>query len=399
MQRWRESDWPVAPRQVTAADAVLAPRFANDALSQVDVNLSAIAANARWIKARVGRDVRLMAVVKADGYGHGALQVAQAALAHGADALAVANLAEATALRQGGVNAPILLLSYVPPAAIPRAIALGLSVTIFDCALAGDYQAAAESVGGRLPVHVKVDSGMGRLGISLADTAQLCQQLDAMSQLDLAGMYTHFSSADADLEYTRLQLRRFEQVLAAVSATGIRLKFVHAANSAALLTCPGSHFNMARPGLLLYGLNPLPARGAVDGLRPALSWRTLIAQVKTLPPGSPVGYGKSYYTRAVEKIAVLPVGYADGLRRSPRTWREVLVRGRRAPLVGRVSMEKATIDVSHIPGVKIGDEVILLGAQGDDEISADEVASWLGSINYEVVTSLAPRTPRTYQPS
>ncbi len=363
--------------------------------SRVIIDCDALAANVRWIKTSIGADVALMAVVKANAYGHGAVAVADIALRNGADMLAVANISEAIELREAGIDAPILILSFLPPAVAPVAAELGLTVTIYDFAQARDYQSALENGWSKISAHIKVDSGMGRLGAPIADADALCNFVRELPNLELDGIYTHFSAADDDRQHTSEQLARFQHVLDRARRRGRRFKHVHAANSAALLTCRDSLFNVARPGLLLYGLNPLGRGRAPDGLRPALSWKTSIAQVKTLPAGSPVGYGNSYRTRGRETIAVLPVGYADGLRRSPRTWREVLVRGARAPLVGRVSMEKVTINVSHIPNVWIGDEVVLLGKQGGDEISADQIAEWIGSINYEVVTSLAPRAPRT----
>ena len=198
------------------------------------------------------------------------------------------------------------------------------------------------------------------------------------------------------LAYMREQLKTFERAQSQLRSAGIRFKYMHAANSAALLNGCDSTFNVIRPGVLLYGLEPMPQSGFAQQIRPVMAWTTQIAQLKTLPPDSPVGYGNAYRTRGCETIAVAPVGYADGLRRTPFTWREVLIHGRRAPLVGRVSMEKITINVSHIPTAAVGDEVVLMGRQGDDCISADEIATWIRSNNYEVVTSIAPRVPRTY---
>ncbi len=363
--------------------------------SRVTVDGGALAANVRWIKRLIGADVKLMAVVKANAYGHGAVVVARIAIQNGAEMLAVANLNEAIELRDAGIGAPILVLSYVAAESIPCAIEGNLSLTVYDLSQACQFQLAAGSERGRLTVHVKVDSGMGRLGVLIDDARALCAQVRELPAIRLEGIFTHFSAADSDSKHTEVQLSRFKSVLEQTQRADFRFKYVHAANSAALLTCPGSRFNLVRPGLIIYGLSPLGDVKAPDELQPALSWTTNVAQVKSLPAGSPVGYGNSYRTQGNETIAVLPVGYADGLRRSPRTWREVLVRGVRAPLVGRVSMEKATINVSHIPGVQIGDEVALLGKQGGDEISADEIADWIGSINYEVVTSIAPRVPRT----
>lgn len=371
----------------------ICPRFP----SSVTIDSDALASNVRWIRNLIGADVALMAVVKANAYGHGAVAVANIALQVGADMFAVANINEAIELRDAGIDAPILILSYVPAAAAAVAAELELTVTIYDFDQARDFQSALDNGWRRLSAHIKVDSGMGRLGVQIADADALILCVRELPNLELDGIYTHFSAADVDLPHTSTQLARFRHVLDRAQRSGIRFNHVHAANSAALLTCRDSCFNVVRPGLLLYGLNPLGQGRAPSGVRPALAWKTTIAQVKTLPAGTPVGYGNSYLTRGAETIAVLPVGYADGLRRSPRTWREVLVHGKRAPLVGRVSMEKVTIDVSHIPDARIGDEVVLLGKQVSDEISADEIAEWIGSINYEVVTSLAPRVPRALE--
>ena len=364
--------------------------------SRVEINLDAVASNARLIRARVGGGVSIMAVVKANAYGHGAPAVARAALQNGCDRLAVANMAEALELRECGIAAPILILSYFPAEAIPIAIDLNFSLSVFDEVFAERCISAARSAGAELKIQLKIDTGMGRLGILPQSAAAVCGSLWDAAGIKLEGIYTHFATADDDPQYMREQLKTFNLILSRIREAGIQVEQIHAANSAAVLNCPGSHVNVVRPGLMLYGLEPMPDSGIGDIVRPAMSWKTQVAQVKTLPPGSRVGYGDAYRTRGEETIAVLPVGYADGLRRTPSTWREVLIHGRRAPLAGRVSMEKITVNVSRIPGVKAGDEVVLLGKQGDDCISADEVAGWIRSNNYEVVASVAPRVPRTY---
>ncbi len=366
-------------------------------LSCVEIDLGAVASNIRWLKTRVGSDVTIMAVVKADAYGHGAAAIARTALQNGAALLAVANMAEALALRDAGIAAPILLLSRLPLAAIPTAIAHDLRVSAFDEVFARHCIAAANSPGPKLKVHVKVDTGMGRLGLLPPVAFQICRQLWAASGIELEAVYTHFATADDDPHYMSEQLKTFNGLLSQLRALGLQAEFIHAANSAAVLNNPASYFNAVRPGVLLYGLEPMPESGFAEYLKPAMSWKTRLAQVKTFPPGARIGYGDAYRTRGMERIAVAPVGYADGLRRAPCTWREVLIHGRRAPLVGRVSMEKITINVSHIPGAQAGDEVVLLGAQGEDRISAEEIAGWIGSNNYELVTSIAPRLPRTYR--
>lgn len=362
--------------------------------SCVDIDLKALASNVRLIKAHVGADTGIMAVVKANAYGHGAVTVARIALRNGASCLAVANLAEAVQLRRADIAAPILVLSYVPVDSVHFAVAHDITLSLFDIGQMARFQNIARATGGILKTHIKVDSGMGRLGILPREVKEMMTTLRSCDAIQVEGIYTHFSVADEDPFYTAQQRATFENVIATMREAGCAFRYVHAANSAATANLAADGFNLVRPGLLLYGLKPCESATSLDGLQPAMSWKTVIAQVKTLPPGSPVGYGNSYLTRGEEKIAVLPVGYADGLRRAPRSWREALVHGRRAPLVGRVSMEKITINVSHIPDVIAGDEVVLLGKQGDDEISADEVAAWIDSINYEVLSTILPRVPR-----
>jgi alanine racemase len=257
------------------------------------------------------------------------------------------------------------------------------------------FSRAAVNLRRRARAHVKVDTGMGRLGLLPDRVLPFVREVGRLPGLALEGIFTHFSVADAeDLDYTRWQLARFQGVLERLAEAGVAWRYVHAANSAALLRLPAARFDMVRLGIAMYGLPPAPQVPLPAGFRPAMSWRTTVAQVKTLPPGSYVSYGNTYRTAGAETIAVIPVGYADGFRRAPTRWREVLVRGRRAPIVGRVCMDQTMIRVDHVPGVRVGDEVVLIGAQGDDAITADEVADWLGTINYEVVSEILARVPR-----
>jgi alanine racemase len=236
---------------------------------------------------------------------------------------------------------------------------------------------------------------MGRLGLLPDKLVPFVQEIRDLPGLDLEGIFTHFSIADdEDLEYTRWQLDRFLKVLGRLAGIGIGFRLVHCANSAALLRLPEARFNMVRLGLAMYGLQPSAHVHLPTGFRPALAWKTTIAQVKVLPPGSYVSYGNTYQTQGEETIAVIPVGYADGFRRAPTRWQSVLVRGQRAPIVGRVCMDQTMVNVSHIPNVRVGDEVVLIGKQGDDAIAAEEVADWLGTINYEVVSEILARVPR-----
>ncbi len=362
--------------------------------SWVEVDADALAANVRAIKAAVGDDVNLMAVVKADGYGHGAVLVAQTALHNGAEYLGVASLGEALQLRNAGINAPILILSYLPVETVPQAIHHNLTATVFDMDMALRYHRAAFGAAHPLKVHVKLDTGMGRLGFFAEDAPDIFRELRRLTNLDVEGVYTHFSVADDDPTYTSQQVDLFRESVRPLQAAGLNLRYVHAANSPGVLRGEETFFNLVRPGLLLYGLRPSDNMPLLHGIRPAISWKTTVLQVRDFPPMYPVGYGNTYHTRGEERIAILPVGYADGFRRSPQTWEYVLIRGQRAPLVGRVSMEKCAVNVTHIPDVSAGDEVVLLGRQGEEIITAEMVAEWLGTINYEVVTTILPRVPR-----
>ncbi len=361
----------------------------------LEIDLNAIAHNIRRAQEIVGPGVGILAVLKADGYGHGAVIVGRTALNNGARILGVACLAEAVALRRAGLDAPILILGYTPAWHAREALLHRVTATVFDLDSARAFSRAAVELHQTARLHVKVDTGMGRLGLLPDEVLPFMRALRDLPGVEVEGIFTHFSVADAaDKGYTYRQLAVFRAVLDALEAEGLRPPLVHAANSAALLTVPESRFNLVRLGIALYGLAPSAETPLPPGFRPALSWKTQIAQVKTLPPGSYVSYGNTYRTQGEERIAVIPVGYADGFRRAPAHWGEVLVRGRRAKIVGRVCMDQTMINVTHIPGVRQGDEVVLIGAQGDDRITVEEVAERLGTINYEVVSEILARVPR-----
>ncbi len=362
--------------------------------SWVEIDLDALANNVRGLKTLIGSDVSLFAVVKANAYGHGAIPVARTALLNGADYLAVASINEAMELRGAGIEAPILVLSYTPVQAIRQAVRQNITVTLYDLDLARAYDRAAREAGGTLKVHIKVDTGMGRLGVLSAEAVPFFRHLMNLNHLELEGIFTHFSSADEDPAYTMEQVRVFKQVLTPVRAAGFNFKYIHAANSAGTLLSPDTHFNAVRVGLAMYGLSPSEKVRVPEDFSPVLLWKTVVAQVKTLPPGHPVGYGNTYHSPDSEKIAVIPVGYADGLRRAPQYWGHVLIKGQIAPIIGRVSMEKTTVNVTHIPDVTIGDEVVLIGTQGDNRIHVDDIAQRIGTISYEVLCSVIPRAPR-----
>jgi Alr-MurF fusion protein len=364
----------------------------------LEIDLSAIGRNTQLFKQLVGPDVRLLVSLKADAYGHGALRVARTVVHNGADWLGVATVSEAEPLRRAGIDAPILVFGYIAPWQAREAVRMNLRATLYALDQARTLSQAATDLGSHLHVHIKVDTGMARLGLRAEDIdgiVRLCEEVRTLPGLIFEGVFTHFATADsADQTYALRQYERFEQVLAVLDAHGLRPPIVHAANSAAALTLPQARYNMVRPGIAIYGLSPSDEVRLPDGFRPALAFKTQVAQVKDIPAGEGISYGATYITTAPTRIAVLPVGYADGFRRAPANWGEVLIRGQRAPLVGRVCMDQCMIDVTHIPGVRQGDEVALIGRQGEDELTADEVAHKLGTIAYEVTSELLARVPR-----
>lgn len=360
----------------------------------LEVDLEAIAHNVRRVVEIVGPKVTVLAVLKADGYGHGAVRIARTALNNGADYIGVASINEGAMLRKAGISAPILVLGYTPAWQARDLVVSGLSATVFDLDVARALNRAARELNSRVRVHVKVDTGMGRLGLLPEDLMPFVLKLQTWPNLEMEGIFTHFSVADSDQDYTLWQIDRFCKVLTELSEVSVEFPLVHAANSASILSLPESHFSMVRLGIAMYGLHPSSQVPCPPDFRPALSFKTQVAQVKTLSPGSYVSYGNTYQTSGEQRIAVIPVGYADGFRRAPRHWGEVLVRGQRAPIVGRVCMDQTMIDVTAIPEARQGDEVVLIGEQGGEKITAEDVAERLGTINYEVVSEILARVPR-----
>lgn len=367
----------------------------------LEIDLTAIANNTRRMKEIVGPRTRLLVSLKADAYGHGALRVARVALRNGAEWLGVATVSEARPLREAGVMAAVLVFGYTPPWQAREAVRLDLRATVFDLGSARALGQAAREQGREARVHVKVDTGMARLGLRAEDPAAIVaffQELMRTPGLVVEGVYTHFATADGldafSRDYALRQLARFRETLTALDVAGLRPSIVHAANSAATLTLPEARFDMVRPGIAIYGLPPSEEVGLPEGFAPALAFKTLVAQVKEVPAGEGISYGAMYVTDAPLRVATLPVGYADGFRRGPSNWGEALVRGRRAPLLGRVCMDQCMVDVTHIPGVEQGDEVTLIGRQGEDELTAQAVAARLGTSAYEVVSALLARVPR-----
>lgn len=372
--------------------------FRADRPTWIELDLGAVGGNVRLLRERLTPGTRLMAVLKADAYGHGAVKVARTVLSHGAEWIGVAALREAVALRDALVAAPILVLGYTPPWQARQAVAREVDTAVFSLEVGRALSEAAQAVGKPARVQVKVDTGMGRLGVFPEQVPAFLQELARLPGVSVEGIFTHFSVADEPgqeaREHTLEQLARFTRLIAELEALGLRPPLAHAANTAALIRYPEAHLDMVRAGLGIYGLQPSPHVPLPAGSRPALAFKTQVAQVKTFPPGAPIGYGRAYLTQGETTVAVLPVGYADGFRRAPRTWPHVLIRGQRAAVIGRVSMDQCTVDVSHLQGVRPGEEAVLIGRQGDEELTAEAVAEALGTINYEVISAILPRVPR-----
>ncbi len=359
----------------------------------LEINLNAIRNNVERLLELSGTQV--MAVVKADGYGHGALAVARAATEAGASWCGVARLDEALNLRREGINKRILVLGFTPPDRIPDAIANNVALTVYDPQVAGQYASQAVTHGEAVRIHVKVDTGMGRLGMRPQDALDFMRRVHAGDGLEIEGIFTHFARADEpQLDSTDQQLHIFRDLLDTLDAAGMRPKIVHAANSSGTIHFPDARFDLVRTGIAMLGLDPSPEAPLPQGFRAALSWKAHLSSVKTLPARHGISYGHAYYTQSEECIGVVPVGYADGFRRVPGNF--VLIGGYRVPVVGNVSMDQTMVRLDYVPEARIGSEVVLIGVQGDKQISAHELARRWGTISYEVICGLADRLPRLY---
>ena len=362
-----------------------------------EIDLAASYHNIRRICDIVGPKVKVLSMVKAEAYGHGLKAISQTAEKAGASMLGFASLSEALTLEPGDVSLPKLVVGWTPGFLAESAIRNAVVCMVCDLETATEFARTAQALGQVAHVHVKVDTGMGRLGFLPDEAVEAIAQIAAMNGLVLDGVFTHFAKADeADPTYTYQQFEKFKRILSDVEARGIHIPIKHCANSPTILRFPEMHLDMVRPGVIQHGLDPSDDVLCPSDFKPVLTLKTLIASVKVMPPGSRISYGGTYITPGYERIAVIPIGYADGFRRKPHNWGEVLVRGQRAPIVGRVCMDQCMLNVSHIPDVKLGDEVVLIGAQGEDRIRAEDVAIKLGTNNYETTSMVMARVPRIY---
>jgi alanine racemase len=365
----------------------------------MEVNLDNLAYNIRQIKNNIKAPASIMGIVKADGYGHGAVEISRVLLEEGVQRLGVAVLDEGIALRQEGIDVPILVLGYTPPQLFDKVLEHRITPTLYNYQDALRLSELASKNGSSVKVHLKLDTGMGRIGmIPGQDSLDMVSNIYALPGIKIEGIFTHFSVADEkDKTYTREQFKKFTGFVNALKERGIDIPLRHAGNSAASIDLPETHLDMVRPGVILYGLYPSDEveKGKLS-LKPLASLKTVISHVKTVPPGTSVGYGRKYISAGERVIATLPIGYADGYTRLLSGKASVLVHGTRAPLAGNICMDQCMIDVTGIDGVKVGDEVVLMGSQGEETITAEELASLLGTINYEIVCLIGKRVPRVY---
>ena len=368
-----------------------------------EVDLDALRGNLACIRHRVGPQVKIMTVVKADAYGHGLKQIAALLMQSGTDVFGVANLTEARAVHSVGRGWPVLMLGACLPDEVELVVAEGVTPTISSLAEAKWFSRAATRLNRPTGVHIKVDTGMGRLGIAPEEARELVVRVNRLPGLKLEGICTHYSSVEDDAQLSRAQRKRFEKVLSELATEGIRVPLIHANNSGALLHEPRTQFDMVRPGLLVYGVVP-SGRRRVDEtlarrLRPALSFKCRVSLVKEICRGTSLSYGRTFVARGTMRVATLTAGYGDGYPRTASIRSEVLIDGRRCPVLGRVTMDQMMVDVSRVRNVRAGDEAVLIGRHGREEITAGEVATWCGTVPWEVLTAISYRVPRIYRGS
>ena len=383
----------------------------NSNLIWSEIDLNAISHNVRELRRITSSGSRFMAVVKADGYGHGAVEVALAALKNGADCLGVARIDEGLHLRRAGITAPILIMGYTPPKHSEAIVAHHLTQTVYTFEAAEALSEASARLQMKATVHIKVDTGMGRLGLlpdsprismlgkHLPGNAQrVIESISRLPHVEIEGIFTHFATADSqDKTFTLQQLERFLEFLDKLKVHGLEFPLRHAANSAALIDLPETHLDMVRPGISLYGFYPsAEVNRERISLAPAMMFKTRVIHVKMVPAGFHISYGLTYQTENPTVIATVSAGYADGLNRLLSSRGQMLVRGIRVGIVGRICMDLTLLDVGHIPDVCIGDEVVIFGCQGQECIPVEEVAEVQDTIHYEIVTSLASRVRRIF---
>ncbi len=365
--------------------------------THIEVNLSKIGNNLSQIRKLISPDVKIMALVKANAYGHGIVEVAQYLQSCNIDMFGVAFVHEAVILRDAGITKPILVLYGATVDEFPLFTKHDLEITVSsreNAVVLNDY---LNSIGASINVHLKTDTGMGRIGVQYDTAASVAEQITYLPHLNLTGIYSHFATSEGDdPEFVELQLERFQAVLTDLGKRGIEIEHVHIANSGAIINTPESHFTMVRPGITLYGYPPTENISNTISLQPALSLRSRIGYVKEVGQGVSISYGRTYTTTRATRIGTIPIGYGDGYSRLLSNKANVLIHGKRYPVAGIVCMDQIMVDLGSESTISIGDEVTLIGKNGDNAISAWELAHLTGTIPYEILCALSSRIPRTY---
>jgi alanine racemase len=372
----------------------LSPVVHPSAPAWIEVDLAAIRYNLQQVRQFLGQGVQVLAVVKANAYGHGLVPVARALVEAGADLLAVASVTEGVLLRQQEITAKIFVLGQLLPEEAPLVVRHGLTQAIGDETVARALSRAAIEQEKAVSVHLKVDTGMGRYGVWFEEAVPLCRRLVQFPAIQLEGIFTHLASAGQNTGDTEEQLDRFRQVVGRLTKAKLPSGIKHVANSVGLIRFPNSHWDLVRTGLLVYGASPLKEGRLPLRLKPALTLKSRIRFLKTIPAGATVSYGGTFRATRPTQVATIPVGYAHGYTRALSDKASLLVRGTRAPVVGRITMEDLMADVTDIPAVQVGDEVVLVGPQGKDRITAEELARHARTIPYEILAGLSPSIPR-----
>jgi alanine racemase len=363
----------------------------------VTVDLTALVHNLLQLRRIISPDSDIMAVVKANAYGHGAVETAQALVRHGVVHLAVFSIEEGIALRQAGIAASIVILGPVFPQQIQDLFAYQLTPVVSDPSTLTALGRCATQDSSLYPIHLKIDTGMGRLGFTLNEVEAIITKHSFPSSLHLEGLMSHLADSDgSDPDPTEQQINRFERALKIVYEAGFSVPLIHLGNSAGIVRFPSAHYSLVRPGIMLYGYHTLPPSVRPPDLRPVLSLTTRIAQLRLIQPGETVSYNRTFIARRPTRIAVLPIGYSGGVSRHLSNRGQVLIRGQRATIAGIVCMDMVMVDVTEIPDVTVGDEVVLIGQQETERITAHDIAEWTGTISYEVLCALSPQIPRFY---
>ncbi|OGP55688.1 MAG: alanine racemase [Deltaproteobacteria bacterium RBG_13_52_11] len=366
--------------------------------TKAEVDLGALAYNYHQLRQLAPPSVKFLAVVKADAYGHGAIPVSKKMEELSADFLGVASLKEGVELRNGGIKKPILVLSGVYQEEVEEVLDYQLTPMVYRLEIAEALSVAANKRGKKIPIHIKVDTGMGRIGVFFEEAPAFVNRVRRFENLEIEGIASHLSTADeGNSSFAEEQLKRFSRTIEEMKKLDIDPPFCHIANSAALVNLPAAHFTLVRPGIMLYGSYPSPSLKDKVSLRQVMSWESRIADLKKVPAGYPISYGRTFVTQRPSLIAAIPVGYADGYNRLLSNRGEVLIKGKRAPVVGRVCMDWTMVDVTAISGAEVGDEVVLMGSQLGQEITPEEMGGWIGTISYEILCAVGKRVQRIYK--